>query len=1735
MGPQGLKTVGGMAGVSFKSFERLAITMADGLQQRQALLLVGLLLGSSMLVMLDFSSQNQEITEELYSPSAQFAGAGDGMDLTLSTSPNYNLELDLMDKQPLINAELHLAPKILPTQSGFVWDEQADWTHSDALMNGSVVSNDALTGTSAGVLWDFNNNNQGWTFLNSYAGRVTSPACGYNGSAGGSLRTYAGSTYATSPTVNLAGGVNIPFHAWVNEGTTSCGETPDSNENLYFQYKTSAGGWTNFQTFTGGNLQPQGVTSNFQFMTILPAAALHANSQFRIHQNSGSGTCCDYWFVDDVHIATPPESNWTSPSMGHKNGVSQPLPSESYAPVTIEATVPQGAFLNWSVLDGAGNLIPGMHGSNTFIVPLNVIDVAVHDEIRLHLEFKSGGTAMPLVHSISGDGAASESFNTEPTQRGWNLSGSTYSIPLQSVSGGVNETMTSPWFWANAPVYDAEVFGDVDNAQVQIRHSPDEPWANVTLPHAPLLDAPIYGLQMNVVALPPADGNMSNFTSWNVKELNHEMFGGQYPARPGLDFNLDGRYEWGGADARVGSWGWQDRFTNGENHVDLTLSSSAPTTASVWVPHTDLESFSFAFHANSGSVQEIAIFAQNDLVVNRSYTMATAEHVSLNITEFSELKEKIAAIPNTVRFTGTEFTEIRIEVSGQGDVTLGGLSAPYNASHLVTAGADSAFVMGVNEARAFVTAIGGVQSVPLPFLAAERGGLAVEILDLQTSATVQLQDGSMVDPELVLTPSQRWETIETEYQLIGGTITHHRFDVYSMNHQATWMFPTDGSSPYGLGDAELVELHPDFPIVVTETSTTNAANITFRLRPDWDDEMQLTATSRVVLQNGVISIPFAHTWGSISQQGYENDLEIKSLVFSEDEGIMPPERQYLRGGELMNISVRIGFEDILGQHGFVDDDARLTLYRNGLEVLNTTTLTGTYWNFTDTIPFTYGDVTWTFQLESLNGSTVVDPAEQSRTFTVDSVKPRVMSSTVERYDHRTPSPTQVFQVTVTDQPVLPEDIEAMVWMEWIDDDNLNGWPDEGEFNPIPLLLPSDLTQLTGVYTLMIDDSAGSLGQKVAVYLEGTDPSGYALKDGGGPEEGEQLFVYQLAIDGAPTLEPDAFTWQDGRKSWIHPAQPYELDVKISEPNGGSDLATVDVMLAHNQGSDSMTITWDFETGNCTTESIHLILEDCEMMGENGTAGPFEKDMMLNIQLHFGWNTPDLGENRREPAIRVVDRAGQEQMKTFPQHRWRFSAGLSIPEESINLFLTSGSFLGDGARVTPLTPMEISGGLVFSETSTVPDFDCQVDVLFAGQTHSADAINGIWSIPLEAPVVSGSLPLTWSVGCLEGQGVDLSDKETAVKWILVDGTGPEPVEVLSPRPRAILAGESHEVRVVLKEIGGLDTQSLELVWQVEDFETGDIIRSGREPLVLDGGEIAGLRLEVVTEMNLSEINQEMLKDRLVVQIRVEGRDLAGNAVLGLGGTTSGAPITTWNMDWLQPNFEMEPSAITYSRLLLEVGETTSVQLEVQNSGTLDGDVEVTFSSIEMDGTRSLIQRKTVSVPAGAIAVVSLDWGPENSGMQWVEASLENGEIASGPTIDVRNPEQLAFSEQVFGDVHPLIGTIASLLFLSIIATVLIWMKRLTLNQGAKIDYDWDDYSSELEGDDDYEDEDDDDIEEGMDAQEASTATTSVPEPQAQTGDVTTDWVKGDDGYWYYHDKASNEWWYKDAEGNIVKHS
>ena len=1668
-------------------------------------------------------------------------GSEELIELDGDGTANEDFTVEVPSDAPVTDLQMSIKPSVMQTHYGFTWSGDSAWSNPDATKNGTVVEGTSLTGSAAGTLWDFNSGAQGWTFSNSNAGRVTSPACGLNGSTGGSIRLYQGTSSATSPAIDLAGGVNIPLDIWIKPGDQNCGESPDSGDNLRISYKNAGNNWVDIRTLIGPGYNANNPVQ--QFSSILPAAALHTNSQFKVELVSGSGTSFDYWFVDDVHIASPPGSNWTSPSIGWDSSATQQVERSTYAPLNLDVEIPNGAFLNWTIVDSSGNEILGAHGSNDAVIPLNMIDHEAYPSVRTILEFRGSpsGAGIPLLHSINGDGQMQTSFSGGIGDEDW-FSNCTQGGSVAITTGLVADTdcnFTSPWFTTVSPADAITGSSDLVNAQLQIRSLEDSNWTNISSPSFTYQsDSAIYKFQFRLIH----DGTANN--GWSSKLLSWTLLGGKYPAQPGIDFNGDGILEWGGSDNRLGSWGWQDRFENGEERIAVNPGISGTASTTAWMPRDNIESFSVGVLAETGVLTGLYIRVGSQLIANWSYDSVDSAYISLNTTQLEALSYA-ASTASSVGFLGANFVEVDFEVTGSGGMKMAGLSIPYPVSVATNSNQQSPMVLGINDVRSTLSSTGGQHSIPIPFVSDSAGGLSVTLDGVNYSADVEILSTYMEDPVQVLTPSQRWHTMHTSFKVTASSPGLARLDVVGTNNHATWLIPTGGGSPIGQGDSDLVELHPTSWINFTQVGTDVDVAITYRIEQGWDDEEYLAASTRLVLSNGVVSIPATHSWGGIggTYKALENDLEIKSVTFFTELGELASDEYYLPAGKELDISIDVGFEGLTGIDSFADGEAIVSLYHGSTIAANTTTLDDDTWNFTDVVPFTNGVLDWKIEVTPLNGSGVTADAVFERSFFADSVSPSVYWSNIGAYDHRVPNSQQTVQVQITDQPLLPSNVEAKVWLEWINDYDLNGLPSPDEYDSTAtVLLPNDLTDFVGQYTILLDDSGGVIGDKVAVYLTGNDAAGHPLLDNGTGEEGDHLFMYQLKPDGPPTIPTAAFSWEGGRQTWLHPMISYEFDVMMEEPNGGSDLSTVQVQLASQQNSDPLPISWDFATGNCTTTSPHLIIEDCEMVGQNGPAGPYETDLTLNVEFHLLWTIPDLGDTKREPKLIVVDRAGNTDEQSFPTLRWRSSGDMYIPDETIQLFINQGTVVSDGARIAPSSSFEVSGDVLFKETNTRPDFNCPVTVRFDSQVYPITAIDGYWTAAITASENSGKQALTWEVNCYSGQGNDVTD-ESDNRWILIDGTGPTPVEIINPRPNTILDTEVYEVRIALDEEGGLDVDSLQLEWWVEDADTGDRLRSGLESMTLVGNDIEGTQLEIYGEVDLSDITDSMIQDRLILFIKVNGRDLADNSVLGMNGAPPGSEIAQWELEWLRPEFTLDPSAISYTRLLLETEQSTSVQILVNNVGSLDGSVDAVVYVVRLNGTREVLQRPSVEIPAEGIGLISLDWAPELEGIQWIEVDLDNGQSAKGPTVDVRPAREQGFIEDLFGDVNPIIGSVAALIFISIIVTGLIWAKKATIGRGSKSEYDWDEYSSDI----DYEDYDEDDEEEDYYDSEsndvqgikpsasltAASAALGIDSGDTASSEEETDWVMGADGYWWYHDKDTNEWWYKDEGGNIVK--
>ena len=105
-----------------------------------------------------------------------------------------------------------------------------------------------------------------------------------------------------------------------------------------------------------------------------------------------------------------------------------------------------------------------------------------------------------------------------------------------------------------------------------------------------LLIAPIFLFGQTVVIdhgpNKPDDFRMIHDDPLQMLEINTFQFtknSGKFPAQPAIDFGLDGIVEWGGSDSRVGSWGWQDRFQNGEDIISVNPGISGSASTKAWM------------------------------------------------------------------------------------------------------------------------------------------------------------------------------------------------------------------------------------------------------------------------------------------------------------------------------------------------------------------------------------------------------------------------------------------------------------------------------------------------------------------------------------------------------------------------------------------------------------------------------------------------------------------------------------------------------------------------------------------------------------------------------------------------------------------------------------------------------------------------------------------------------------------------------------------------------------------------------------------------------------------------------------------------------------------------------------------------------------------------------------------------------------------------------------------------
>ena len=1541
--------------------------------------------------------------------------------VTINSHPNAvtnSFKIEVPEGEAVRNLSLELSPIALPRSEGISFTAPNDFNQSGATSQGVDYNSSGLQVSAIDEYWSFDGSGNipsGWTSSNTNYGLINTMTCGTNGSSSRSLTLRHGTVSVTSNVIDLSSLSQGMMSLWMTEGRSGCGEDPDSSEHLYVEYKRSSGSWGQITYYNAGLGYPGYTNVNSQFN--LPNDAFHSNFQFRFRLPHGSGTCCDWWFIDDVRLTKPGgEGNWTTPAFGPSatNANFRSLPGP-YGVMSIDTDAPSNT-VTWSVLDASNNTpIDGFYQRQGNWADLGGIDWQKHPAIRLKVTLEAMGTgSVTKVNGVYIQGLFVNSFDDSPSD--WSLIACSWDG--DSVVG--DGEAYSPTFISRRPISRISTALTVTGGGHLEATIDGGPW--VTIPTSGLtnLDDWVHSVQFRWI------GQGQYF---DLQRFEVELQGSGLPESPLIDLGNDGNEEWGLTNHSIGTWGWQDVLANGNRSIDLKFPNQH--NVEVWIPKDSVGDFVFEISPElSTGVSDLQIQLLIGGNVISSWTYGSGDEsrtLRVGVADRANLVAELMISQPVYSQSGVEYVAVEMMLDAlAGGVRFGGIAIPHSPSAMLHFEPESDFILGLNNLAGSMAATDGWVTLPLSMSWAYLGSMEVTLRELNTGLATTISLESAANLSATLSPS--WQMFELKHNLTvnSGELAALRYDLVGVNNSITytvWL----GASPLPAdtieGDAAAIILPSNFD--TSSYSTPVGASgpgiccelhptLRFSLNASWDDDDLVTLTLRGIMNDGLISLPWVHMFGVGPSQGVENDMEITDWRVLNDRGIpIADETSYLKADSDISVEVEFGFEGLESMFAPRSGDIEVRLLENGIVKAQTNQLNQGVATFNTRTPLVTGDVEYAIEFDPLVGGDDVTTIILNRSFEIDSISPIVIYQSVKAHDHLEPSLSQTLTFELYDMPVLPTDVTLMLWRQWQDDSDGDGEIDADEFQPQNMIIPSNLSINRGNYSFTFDDTFGLEGDLVAGYLTGSDPAGNAIIGGGSSVTNTQLFVYQLMTDEAPSITRNGAGWEGGPRDWLHPSPTYGLIIPFEEGNGFSDIDHININLAGNSITDQLQIVWNASGGECVTPSPHLEIVNCHIRASEGAITAFTSDLYIQIDFKLGWDLPDEGDLRREPDIEVVDRAGQGDWLALPELRWRFSTDLQVEPDSILVELAEGKRSASGAWVAPNSNITISGKVSFSPTGDLPTDEMKVKVMLDDKGSTVRTENGWWSATVKAPSqASSAIPLTFELTEIPAQARDVTDTGLTILYIIVDNTPPIPVDVVGPRIGSeiqVSALSSLVVEIQVKEFEQLDIDTVRLNWLVTHGSNpyGDEIASGQNTVVLPAHNPAGGAIPVRATLELqSVIPAVMLSDELTLHAWITGKDMVGNEMVSdIQFNSEGSPFAAWRIQQLQADLLVEDADLSYSRSgEIELGETVMVTVLVHNLGEVYGVAELTLKEVDSEGVSRVITPvyATVGVDPSGSSQAQIDWVPESEGHYFIVVSMGGEEVATGDVVTVTQP-------------------------------------------------------------------------------------------------------------------------------------
>ncbi|MEE3083828.1 MAG: hypothetical protein VX320_07080 [Candidatus Thermoplasmatota archaeon] len=1207
----------------------------------------------------------------------------------------------------------------------------------------------------------------------------------------------------------------------------------------------------------------------------------------------------DGWYLDNIGIVVDwfeTEGTWTSPLIGNEY---------RFAPtLDIDASIPEGTWVKASILDANGTTLQGSwltQPNASFPVLFGA------DSYRLQLRFGTSNHELtPRIHGLYL--GAVRIFNSADGSNGWDISSS---LTQDSLAGNITnptlqiQRIEGSAAYGDTPIEAVSIVADAAGSLFEIRDGQGVLIASgslinqtIQLPYATAIIRPSIILQQS---------------GW----IHHASFTGHLgtPMNSGtLDVGGDGIIDWSWNFEPYGALGWYDG-----PHPDSTQQ---------WAPPQQVTMLD----------QGMVLSATDDI----TWTWANGIHDSMLAGEHRILEYPWTSILN--QSEPSDFVFIPLAISWQSTYSITGLGPALREIQ-------SDALNGTGPAQMN----SGLLHIPI-ILSADQGGIQVsggvthaqrivnEVVSVPSGTMIPEQNVTIVTEHTHLLDSALFDAVDLRMETSNGEHLEMRVDdIWDTAHFSQF----SGSTEMVLHDINI------------EFLNSNTIRVEWNLQTQWtfDDQSWIRVLAEAAEADGFTLGPGHGMIGGSNHQAMENDIEVVSWEVRDSSNRLLSNTWdsrypfFTTAGSTIDINGVVRFEGIANTHPNQDS------YTIALEIagVNQTAQVigmnhpGGSWSTSIDLPLEAGNFTISPWIVSIGPSgTSVFGAEDASAGTlsvdlqVDTNAPTLGPLMIHTPNGGRPadanivSPNQMlpFWIEVSDSELLSNMISLRYWLESLHDLDQDGIPDESEYASSSQFIGSSMSGTVRVNFPAISLYELSEGDKISCYIEGSDYAGFEFIDAGQPGFDSDLATILVESQAPTQVSLNSISLNRHIEMSLLQGISHTFSFIITDGNGLSSIDSIDL---HLSGDEQGALHFDPLTEELSApESSHVVPLGVRIDDLGNNAYAIDFDFAIDLHAPDAWQqgswVPDL-LIREDNEIVSHNTLDLTSLSWALDHRLMWAV-----DEAFDLTAPAMPMFNQRLSLQPGDSMSFSASIVHRENWEPLDIDVEAAIAEIEILEGMQMVTQ--SIPISGNGFSTEILLNEEIwpGPTASIQFNLQDSHlfnTSISShtfeVAIDNVAPQ-IEFQSSSLVYLQSDRlsNQLVSFSIEDAGGMGNQSVDVHWTYRRY--GVDIVDAQGTYTMEVGAYSGEQWTYSEYIDFTPDVTLESGDNLVVWI--EGQDLAGNEIAGLG-TISSPRLPSLDVMHFSPvlvSVWVEPTKP-------EVGEMVNVDVRITNHGNLDGSVDV----------------------------------------------------------------------------------------------------------------------------------------------------------------------------------------------------